>query len=161
MRHANLACFSQITRCETRFCDQATTLLLVATGVTVVTTMATMPTEETTIRATPVVTVGLPKGTTATVALEAMPLVVSHCFSSSTASLSPVPDVLKDLLRSENLEIPSFVSTPSASSQTSFTICSILLLTLQPTPSMTEEPRPARLPVHYCYIFLLQYLATR
>ena len=53
-------------------------LLSVAMGVTVVTTMATTLMEETTTQGMTVATVALLKETTAMVAMEAMPLVVSH-----------------------------------------------------------------------------------
>ena len=53
-------------------------MLLAAMVVTVVMATATMPMEETTTRAMAVATVALLKETTATVAMEAMPLVVSH-----------------------------------------------------------------------------------
>ena len=57
---------------------QVAMLLLVAMGVTVVTTMATAPTEETTTQAMIVATVALLKETMAMVAMEATLLVVSH-----------------------------------------------------------------------------------
>ena len=62
--------------CELMHVWQEAMLLLVAMGAMGATTMATMPMEETTTAATTVGTVALPE---ATMALGAVPLVVSVC----------------------------------------------------------------------------------
>ena len=84
----------------------AAMLLLVATGVTEVITMATPPMEETTTQATTVATGALPKATMAMVAVEGRLLAVSLCIVQLRALLGDDQLTIKWTVRMVSVAVP-------------------------------------------------------